>query len=251
MLWANAAVPTRFVGNRCDVSKPAKNAYGRILDPGCFDTNPGTWHIGVVNQLGINQRPFVMDSTYDAQVWNFSVVSYKYRYFNPQFLQETPVLADAVIPIERFTMDKFKEFRSPDTRYIVGIVMEETHVIEINPTRASRVEPPTKTERFIYDLELDANYNIIGGEWYSNGHPDFMWTFDKGAQALGFGEAPIVNDAWSLGSPVPASWTPVAQSSSGRGTPLFSFIRRLATPEQPSPAGAASPPARTAAAALR
>lgn len=227
MLWANASPPTRFVGNRCDTPKPPKNAYGRILDPNCFDTNPGTWHTAVVNQLGINQRSFVMDSTYDAQVWNFSLSKYKYKYINPQTFQETTSLAKAVIPIERYTLDKFKEFRSPGARFVVVVAMDASYVSDTAPTRANKVEPALKTLRFIYDLELDENYNIIGGEWYSNAHPDFMWTFDKSAQAMAPGDAQLANADWTLASPVPADWVAPAQRAASRGAPLFAFIRRL------------------------
>lgn len=230
MLWANASPATRFVGNRCDTPKPPKNAYGRILDPACFDANPATWHLAIVTQLGLNQRSFVMDSTYDAQVWNFSVANYSYRYFNPQTFQETTSLAAAAIPIERFTLDKFREFRTPGARYIVGVAMDTSHVNAINPTRANKVEPPLKTVRFIYDLELDANYNVLGGEWYSNAHPDFIWTFDKSAQALSAGDASVSGDPWTLSSPVPSNWAAAAQRSSARGAPLYNFISRLVQP---------------------
>ena len=32
------------------------------------------------------------------------------------------------------------------------------------------------TVTYRYDLELDNDLNIVGGEWYTNAHPDFLWT---------------------------------------------------------------------------
>ena len=228
MLWANASPATRFVGNRCNVSRPSRDAYGRIVDPVCWDSNPGTWHTAVVNQMGQNRRSFVMDATYDAEVWNFPLANYQYRYFNAQTWQETTNLAAAAIPIEKFKLDKFRQYRSPNARYIVGVYMDVSHVNAINPTRGTVTTPPLKTLRFIYDLELDEAYNIIGGEWYSNVHPDFMWTFAKDSKAMSIGDTSILNEAWMTSSPVPSHWAEHARRASGRGEPLYSFVRRLA-----------------------
>lgn len=226
MLWANASPSTRFVGNRCNVAAPPKNSNGRILDSNCFDSNPATWHLITTNQLGGQKRSFVMDSTYDLQVWNFPMVGYKYRFFNPQTLRESNQLDAALVPIEKFSIDKFKEFRDPNAKYVIGVYMDATHVIEINPTRG-KTQDPLRTVRFIYDLELDANFNVIGGEWYSNAHPDFIWTFDKGAQAMTIADSSLVNDTWDVSAPVPAAWADFARRASNRGAPLYSFISRL------------------------
>ena len=228
MLWANGSPATRFVGNRCNVANPARDAYGRIVDPLCWDSNPGTWHTAVVNQVGLNRRSFVMDATYDAEVWNFPISSYQYRYFNPQSWKESTNLNASLIPIERYKLDKFRRYRAPETRYVLGVYMDVTYVTEIVPTRGKLTRTPTKTSRFIYDLELDENKNIVGGEWYSNAHPDFFWTFDRNAQAAALGDAAIQNDVWAASSPVSASWAAQAQRSSARGEPLAAFVRQLA-----------------------
>jgi hypothetical protein len=227
MLWANGSPSTRFVGNRCNVPKPARDPYGRIIDPLCWDSNPGTWHTAIVNQFGVNRRSFVMDGTYDAEVWNFPLSSYQYRYFNPQTWKESTNLNASLIPIERFKLDKFRRYRSPEARFILGVYMDVSYVTEIIPTRGKLTRTPTKTVRFIYDLELDGNLNIVGGEWYSNAHPDFFWTFDKDAQAAAIGDAAILNEGWATSAPVPATWAAQAKRSSSRGEPLASFVRQL------------------------
>jgi hypothetical protein len=227
MLWANASPRTRFVGNRCNVPRPPKNNYGRIMDPKCFDSNPGTWHLTITNQLGINQRSFVMDSTFDLEVWNFAIAGYQYRYFNPETWKEGSTLRASVIPIGRYRVDKFRPYRSPNARYVVGVAMDVQYMNAVTPTRAHYEELPVKTIRYIYDLELDENMSVIGGEWYSNAHPDFIWTFDQGAQAMTNADQAILQDPWTPDISVPEHWTQSARQASGRGAPLYTFIRAL------------------------
>lgn len=236
LLWANSSPRTRFAGNRCSISNPAKNPNGRIIDPKCFDVSPSTWHIAIANQLALHKRSFIMDATYDLEVWNFPVVGYRYRYFNPQTWQETSSLGAAVISMDSFKVDKFPEFRSLNARYIVGVYMDVTYVIESVPNRRPvNVPPPTKTVRYIYDLELDGLWNIIGGEWYSNIHPDFLWTFDQKAQAKPREDKELVNIPWDMNGPVPPAWAATAAKASSRGVPLRSFLDKIAPPPPPRP----------------
>ncbi len=235
MLWAKGSPNARFLGNRCDVSRPERDEYGRVKDAKCFDSNPGTWHIAVVNQMAVHQRSFVMDSTFDAEVWNFPLASYQYAYFNPESWEESRTLRGAMIPIEKFRVDKFRAYRDPATRYVVGVYMDVSYVNAIVPTRGVVRDSHLKTVRFIYDLELDADRNVIGGEWYSNAHPDFLWTFPREAQARANGEERL--EPWAATQAVPSSWQALAARASLRGLPLRSFIagltQKLAPPSEP------------------
>ncbi len=236
MLWANASPATRFVGQRCKTPHPPKNDVGRILDEGCWDTNPATFHLSLVNQVGISKRSFVMDSTYDAEVWNFAIVSYRFTYFNPQNLRPTPIIQQAVLPIEKYTLDKFKEFRAPEAKQVVGVILDVTHVNALNPTHGILTKNATKTLRYYYDLELDANGTVIGGEWYTSAHPDFIWTFAPGAQARARVDGELESDVWNLSEPVPAHWSSAAQRASSAGIPLYNVIRRIVSgPQAPPP----------------
>lgn len=227
MLWARADVPTRFLGFRCE-HVPARDETGRIVDPECFDNNPATFFLTATNQIGMNNRSFVMDATFDSQVWNFSVVSYDGIYFNPQTFQQTTNLQSAIVPVERFTIDKFKRYRAPGTKYVVGITMDVTHMNEANANHRIQVKGRTKTVRYVYDLELDDQYRVIGGEWYTRTHPDFIWTFAPDAQALAIGDADINAEDWNVSSgPPPSSWAAAARRSSVKGTPLYSVIKKI------------------------
>ncbi|MFX5517657.1 hypothetical protein ABTD52_18090, partial [Acinetobacter baumannii] len=89
-----------------------------------------------------------------------------------------------------------------------------------NPGVGRVFDAPTKTVRYIYDLELDDSNNIVGGEWYSNAHPDFIWTFPADSQAMAFDESPLLAYPWTPSAPVPASWAASAKRASSRGAPL-------------------------------
>ena len=227
LLWANQKnLRSRYVGRRCDVPGPERDAYGRIVDPICWDANPAAWHLTVVNQIGQNRRSLVMDATYDTEVWNHPLTDYSYRYFNPETWQETANLRAAIVPIERYKLDKFRAHRAPEARYVVGVYMDVTYAVEPQPSRQN-FETPKKTLRFIYDLELDANYQVIGGEWYSNAHPDFLWTYDRGAQALSKVDGEVTDQSWTPAVPVPADWGTLSERASAAGTPLQAFLQGL------------------------
>ena len=83
-----------FIGGRCNVSENPENdddekvkideETGRVLDPKCFDTNPGTWHTVITNKIGRYNESFIMDATFDAEVWNQPVYSYDVQYYHPR-----------------------------------------------------------------------------------------------------------------------------------------------------------------------
>jgi hypothetical protein len=228
-LWAETNPDIVFLGKKCAKEHPDEDDMGRIVDPACFNTNPGTWHMALVNRIGIGHESFVIDATYDAEVWNQPVASYKYSYFNPQTFATSTGLFGSIIPIEKFTLDKFKKYRSPNTKYIVGIALDLTYVEENNPnlnTGPDRVA--RRTVRYIYDLELDQGHQIIGGEWYSNKHPDFLWAPLSGFRPVSSGESELgVHTAWSGQGAVPDDLRRASEISSKRAEPLSGVVNTL------------------------
>src|SRR5690606_8103705 len=59
LLWAKSSANINFIGGRCNSKDPRRDSNGRVTEPDCLDTNPGTWHVSVVNQLGIRKQSFV------------------------------------------------------------------------------------------------------------------------------------------------------------------------------------------------
>ena len=231
LLWANVRVPTLFVGGRCNVKNPETDDEGRIIDQDCFDTNPATWHRSMVEQLGKRGESFVFDATYDYQVWNQPVISYEYTYFNPQTLDEGLSLEESITPIEKFERDVFKSYRQREARYVVGVEMDVAYLVETDPSHRTFDNPSKdmhRTVSYMYDLELDENYKIIGGEWYQNYHPDFIWLPQRGASAISIGDYSIgQSESWKKGKVVPKSWARPGKSSANRGQPLAKIVEKL------------------------
>ena len=104
-----------IIGGRCRKEYSEKydgGPYQRTEDPDCFNINPGIWHMAIVNRIGITQRSFVMDESFDRQVWNFPVYAYEYSYFN---VQSGAVISshaqDVAIEFSEYTEDPFRAYR--------------------------------------------------------------------------------------------------------------------------------------------
>ncbi|MBC76371.1 MAG: hypothetical protein CME64_10185 [Halobacteriovoraceae bacterium] len=202
LLWANGLQSTRMVGGRCNSSEPEKDEEtGRVIDQNCFDTNPGTWHMATVSEIGKKGSPFVMDATFDYEVWNHPVLSYSYKYFNPKTYNYANTFEEGNVNLADFDEDKFKNYRSKDANSVVGIVMEVVYLIETEPQRKSYDSATMDAKsrvQYVYDLELDEKGNIIGGEWYTDKHPDFIWTPYTGSKANSVVDEYIAADQISL-----------------------------------------------------
>ena len=234
VLWDRAKGQTRFIGSRCNEKSPTEDENGRITSQGCFDTNPGAWHLSLVNQIGVSKRGMIMDATYDYEVWNQPIYSYHYSYFNPKTRKAVSSLQEAAVRISDFNNDVFSKYRGKQAAYVVGVVMKVVYISETNPT-ATLADSANQDKRvavkYIYDLELDRSGNIIGGEWYQRQHPDFLWTNVKGSQPNSVGDAYLNNTAnmpqWDGQRAFPAQWTQAAQYSSKYGQPLARVINTL------------------------
>lgn len=230
LLWANAPGPIRFIGSRCNPKNPPKDENGRILLQDCFDNNPGTWHLAVVNQIGVSKRSFIIDATYDYEVWNQPVVKYKYRYFNPLTGKIFPKAQNAMIPIESFEKDLFEKYRSPESRQVVGIEMELTYSFEQNPTHRnvdSHAYDILQTVVYRYDLELDEEGDVLGGEWYQNKHPDFLYTPIPNSKAMSAFDTRNLSEWNPLDGPIPSDWSKVGQEAAKHKLPLAKIVETL------------------------
>jgi hypothetical protein len=229
LLWANARTVSKFIGGRCNDKNPPADENGRIISARCFDTNPATWHLSMVNQIGHARRGLVMDATYDYEVWNQPVLGYRYHYFNPITMQPTESLTGATVELAAHADDKFRKYRSPAARRLVGVVMEVEYVVETSPRQRATDEPDrdaTRTAEYYYDLELDASGRLLGGEWYQQARPDFLWTPPRGARAVTPGDALCTGD-WPEMSVLPEVWRKAAARTSSGGLPLARIIERL------------------------
>lgn len=219
LLWARGTFPTRFIGGRCNTQNPPVDRNGRPSGQDCLDNNPGSWHMVVVNQLGISRRPFIMDASYDYQVWNHPVYSYEYVYFNPKTKTESKFDEASEKP---GSWDKRKNLRSGDTRSIVGVKMFVTYATENEPSIEEDQPSESSMATYEYDLELNQNGEIVGGEWHSQGHPDFLWVPEPDSFPRTPGDHLQINIA-NISSELRAAGTVNAQ----KGLPVSSLVKKL------------------------
>jgi len=231
LLWARVRTPTRFIGGRCNDKEPDIDPNtGRVVSEKCFDTNPGAWHLSVANQVGASRRSFVMDATYDYEVWNQPIRGYAYRYFNPKLMRYANSLSEAKVQMSKFDNDRFHDYRNNAAVGVVGIAMRVAYIVETGPSHKTEDNDSydkTQTVTYYYDLELDQVGKIIGGEWYTNKHPDFLWTAPPNTRALTSYDH-LASGQWQRNQPLPDSWKYAArQSAQTDGAPLAAIVENL------------------------
>ena len=233
LLYAKNNYESTFIGGRCNKKDPQRDANGRVVDQECFDNNPASWHFSVVNQIGLNNRSMIIDATFDYEVWNQPVLSYNIKYFNPAQYIYANNLKDATTTAASFTTDKFKKYRDPRTVALVGIEMDVKYIVETTPRqnqRDSEYYDGVKQVTYRYDLELDQNNNVIGGEWYTNLHPDFLWTPTKTTSVTTQTDTFLASrgvSTWSKENTVPKAVSQYASYESRRGSPLALIVNEL------------------------
>ena len=167
------SAPSVMLGGRCNAREVSRDENGRATDSECQDVNAGAFHVVITNMLGRLGRAFAEDRTYDYQVWNQPIRGYEVTELREGL---TASEANQVLGIEdgSYTYNEdavsFAEVRM-STRYIT-----ESHPSE-HP-RIPQLDRYTRTDRYHYVLELDAEGNVIGGEWAGSSqsnHPDFLW----------------------------------------------------------------------------
>lgn len=229
LLWA-ASSPSSFrAGNRCRGTRVETDPYLRPTDVTCLDSNPKTWHITITNRIGINKKSMVMDSSAGPEVWNYPITAYDYHYFDVKTLKPTHDLESAIRKISSLPVNQLTNFRSPQTQYIVGIIMETYHpsLTEPNILISNKIAMSKKT--YVYDLELNSEYQIVGGEWYSEETPDFIWTFPNSSQAITREDLnlKLLNISWDSQNLMPDSVSTAAQTASRRGEVLSTIVTEL------------------------
>ena len=78
---------------------------------------------------------------------------------------------------------------------------------------------------------------IIGGEWHTSVHPDFLWVPVKGGTATSVGDAWLDRRGdrakWNLHGALPAAWRKAAKRSAGAEQPLARVVHALFRAAQP------------------
>lgn len=143
---------THQLGQRCYQTR------ANATDPNCHeDLNAGAFHMVLSNKIGIEGVGVLADLQRYEQVWNNPLMAY-----TSQVVQELAPGARAARGTTKVLRIK-TEVTYPDNG--------ENRWQTVLGTRYQ----VTKKFYLMYDLELDAYGNIIGGEWRSEDRPDFLW----------------------------------------------------------------------------
>jgi hypothetical protein len=164
----------------------------------CSDTNAGAFHLVLTNQIGLNQRPLLMDIARDEEIWNQPT----YRYTSII----TPLAAipeNSASETKRAVSVKTTVWYADDTMYgwafsepVVAMLLGKAPLTETfqreyaqyenllvkNAERDSPGKFPEDLFESIdyeYTLELNDQDQIIGGEWITYDRPDYLWIAKK------------------------------------------------------------------------
>ena len=165
-----------MLGARCNAKEIERDDQGRAINQECRDTNAGSFHVVITNMLGKMKRSFAEDRTAGYQVWNQPIIGY-------QVTKEEVLDEEAAMKKLGHEGKKFHDtFNSPDAvswRYVKMSVdyLSESSADEDGPL-VPNIAKYTRTDYYEYVLEIDAEGNIVGGEWMNythKTHPDFLW----------------------------------------------------------------------------
>lgn len=134
------------IGKRCFAGR-----FNPIRGGACSDVNPGSFHIIMTNKLGISQTSFIADVDRLKMVWNHVAMK-----FNSKIISKSGNKAHVK------TIISYTGIVEPSKEPILG---------------TNKMKTLDKT--YEYELHLDKNDKIIGGEWLSKDHPDFLWINEK------------------------------------------------------------------------
>lgn len=198
------------VGLRCNLRDMKRDDYGRYYDhkvdpysrkyePRCVGVHPAKFHLSLVNIIGKQGRSFVVERKVKSPIDNHPMSGYEMKFFNPYTGKGANTLGKVLEPITE--EDQFLEYRHKDAKFVVGIETTMKYLDYVKPKRDKKNDEDDDEmvkKTMLYDLELDANYNIVGGQWravkagkpkrlsssnqkekLNHNQPDFFWGITK------------------------------------------------------------------------
>lgn len=166
-----------MIGDRCNDKDVERDEQGRVSDLACRDTNPGTLHLIATNYLGLNSRSFAEDRTFNYEVWNQPVVSFEVVSMDEVSVEEALTELE-VEPDEAGTFLNGYHFNEGAVS-LYSVAMTLTYLTESEASEtANDSRDFERNDHYTYILEVDADGEIIGGEWTGDSkeaHPDFLW----------------------------------------------------------------------------
>lgn len=138
----------------------------------CRDVNAGAFHVVLTNMIGINSQGFVAEVDRYNDVWNQPVTSYT-----------SEILGDVELTAKDQKSGVSRKLKVATTMtYGEELVWKSQEEEEKGTLGFVSKDPVTGTpaqtfmsKNYEYVLELDAQGNIIGGEWLTETRPDMLW----------------------------------------------------------------------------
>ncbi len=210
-----------------------KDPFGGDLSPRCVGVHPAIWHLGLVNLIGKQGRSFIVDQKVSEEVDNHPMYAYKMLYFHPYRAEQFRNIRSNIVKIDG--RDEFRAFRSPKAKYLIGVQTFMTYIDWARPQRFLKDDERfdrTVTKNMFYDLELDENYNVVGGQWRTSmdadgpsdeyddaseanyNQPDFLWVITKDYNSF-FKEIEGLEKWEDTSKAPPASWLATATAEDG------------------------------------
>jgi hypothetical protein len=158
-------------GNRCEAAgntnQPSDRQNPEVMGE-CEDINPGTLHAAVANWIGRMRHTLVMDMFRGDEVWNYPL--YKYEITNI-----TKNISEAQAR-QYVTGGNGEYIFNPNAQKFAYVQMTLTYAQATKAETLGKLTPAAMN--LTYVLELNAEGEIIGGEWVGRSvqeHPDFLW----------------------------------------------------------------------------
>ena len=183
----NMSAKAKFIsGNRCRVKEEDLLLRPQIRpDPtrmdACDDVNPGSFHLGLVNFLGRQRQPIIFDAHRDEQVWNYPIFAYTST--SSSILQKSEAIDTYNCDTDRVENCEVDEKISEwifNSRAVAWVYVETqiSYRAARSDFQGAGTTPDPSRRTYRYLLELDADQNVLGGEWLGESrinHPDFLW----------------------------------------------------------------------------
>ena len=146
------APDTYQVGRRCFQNN------SRNGNPDCEqDLNAGAFHVIIANKLGILGTGFVADFQRYKEVWNHPVSGFSSQVIS-EYAPGRNAASGTMKVIQIKTVLTYVDENGHNWQPVIGTTKQLSKTIE-----------------YRYEVELDRNGLIIGGEWLSKQRPDFLW----------------------------------------------------------------------------
>jgi hypothetical protein len=153
--YHNRASSTHQTGRRCNGTQYCQD-----------DLNAGAFHLILSNRLGLERKGFILDIENGREVWNQVAFDYESRLIQKN-LSPSPTSAPGTVKVHRLRTH---------LRVVFNIVSNSWTPVIGTPLQTY------KDLEYEYDIDLNQQGEIIGGDWVSTDRPDFLWSVAQAAE---------------------------------------------------------------------